>query len=155
MKIKTNQIKSFIDTNILVYSVDISINNRSFHRASLQILRPSEQEILYLSPQILGEFYAVITSGSAVKNPITSTEAIIRIKRLCQMPNIKLLSVANNVHEKWLELLEINPVKGSQVFDIFHLATMLIHNIKRIYTFNDTDFNWYQDIEVIVPKSFN
>jgi uncharacterized protein len=151
MTVKSQKLESFIDTNILVYAVDLSENNRPFHRASLEILRPSEQEILYLSPQILGEFYAVITSASAVKNPITPTEAIFRIKRLAQMPNIKVLSLTNNIQEKWFELLSINPVKGSQVFDIFHLATMLSYNIKRIYTFNDRDFNWYQDIDVIVP----
>lgn len=79
MTTKSKKIESFIDTNILVYAVDISENNRSFHRASLEILRPSEEEILYLSPQILGEFYAVITNVSAVKKPITPMEAISRI----------------------------------------------------------------------------
>jgi predicted nucleic acid-binding protein len=68
------------------------------------------------------------------------------------MPNIKVLSVTNAVQEKWLELLEIKPVTGGQVFDILHLATMLTYNINRIYTFNDTDFNWYKGIDVIVPK---
>lgn len=154
MTFKYNKLESFIDTNILVYAVDLNDNNRSFHRASLEILRPSEEEILYLSPQILGEFYAVITSASAVKNPITPTETISRIERLTQMSNIKVLPITNNVQEKWLQLLEINPVKGSQVFDLFHLATMLTYNIKRIYTFNDRDFNWYQDIDVILPKYF-
>lgn len=152
MTFKHKKLESFIDTNILVYAVDLSENNRSFHRASLEILRPTEKEILYLSPQILGEFYAVITSASAVKKPITPTEAISRIKRLTQMPNIKVLPITNNVQEKWLQLLEINPVKGSQVFDLFHLATMLTYTIKRIYTFNDRDFNWYQDIDVILPQ---
>lgn len=152
MKIKQTKIESFIDTNILVYGVDLSLNNRSFHRASLEILRPNEQEILYLSPQILGEFYSVITSANAVQNPSSPIEAFYRIKRLCQMPNIKVLSVNNNVQEKWLELLEIRPVKGGQVFDLLHLATMLTNNIKRIYTFNESDFNWYKDIEVIIPN---
>jgi predicted nucleic acid-binding protein len=68
------------------------------------------------------------------------------------MSNIKVLEISNNVQEKWLELLEKNPVKGSKVFDLFHLATMLTHKIRRIYTFNDGDFNWYQDIDVIIPR---
>jgi len=152
MKLNKNIIQSFIDTNILVYSVDISVDNRSFHSASLKILRPSEREILYLSTQILSEFYAVITSSSAVKNPITPIEAITRIKRLSQMPNIKVISVTDQVQEKFLELLEINPVKGSKVFDMLHLATMITHKINRIYTFNNSDFDWYKNINVIVPQ---
>lgn len=54
MKNNQKKIESFIDTNVLVYATALSVNNRSFHRASLEILRPNEQEILYLSPQILG-----------------------------------------------------------------------------------------------------
>ncbi len=141
----------FVDTNILVYSIDISLENRFFHHASLEILRPSEKEILYISPQTLAEFYAVVTNVSAVKNPITPQEAIFRIKRLSQMANIKVLEISPQVEQKWLELLEMNPVKGSKTFDVFHLATMLAHNIKQIYTFNDNDFNWYKNINVIKP----
>ena len=151
MKVKTKILETFIDTNILVYSIDTSLENRVFHRASLEILRPTERELLYISPQILAEFYAVITSASAVKNPISPPEAISRIKRLSQMPNLKILQISPQVQEKWLELLELNPVKGSQVFDLLHLATMLTSEIKRIYTFNDGDFNWYQNIDVIIP----
>jgi uncharacterized protein len=33
-------IKRFLDTNILVYSLDLSVENRHRHRASLEILRP-------------------------------------------------------------------------------------------------------------------
>jgi predicted nucleic acid-binding protein len=151
MKVETKILETFIDTNILVYSIDTSLENRVFHRASLKVLRPTERELLYISPQILAEFYAVITSASAVKNPIAPLEAISRIKRLSQMPNLKILQISPQVQEKWLELLELNPVKGSQVFDLFHLATMLTSEIKRIYTFNDGDFNWYQNIDVIIP----
>lgn len=152
MNNKISKIETFVDTNILVYSIDISFENRSFHRASLEILRPSEKEVLYISPQILAEFYAVVTSISAVKNPISPNEAIFRMKRLSQMPNIKVLEITPDVEQKWLELLEINPVKGSKVFDIFHLATMLTHNIQRIYTFNDSDFSWYKNVNVITPS---
>lgn len=67
------------------------------------------------------------------------------------MPNLKILQISPQVQEKWLELLELNPVKGSQVFALLHLATMLTSEIKRIYTFNDGDFNWYQNIDVIIP----
>ena len=145
-------IESFIDTNILVYSIDLNRVNYQFHRASLELLRPSEQEILCLSPQILGEFYAVITSSSAVTNPISPKEAIVRIERLCQMSNIKVLPISPEVKEKWLQLLKIQSVKGTKTFDIFHLATMLTYGLNRIYTFNASDFNWYSEIEVIVPE---
>lgn len=144
--------KTFLDTNILVYSVDI--DSRDKHRASLKILRPSEQEILCVSDQILTEFYSVMTSSSQVKKPITPVETIWRIKRLIQMPNIQLLPKPSNLTNLLLELLENHPVTGATVFDVMHLATMMSHEIRRIYTFNVDDFAWCRDmdIEVILPE---
>lgn len=144
--------KSFLDTNILVYSVNIESGDK--HKASLKILRPSEHEILYVSDQILAEFYSVMTGSKQVKKPITPVETIWRIKRLIQMPNIQLLPKPSNLTNHLLELLENYPVTGATVFDVMHVATMMSHGIRRIYTFNVDDFAWCKDIdiEVIVPK---
>ncbi|WP_148292515.1 PIN domain-containing protein [Planktothrix rubescens] len=101
--------KSFLDTNILVYSVNTESGDK--HKASLKILRPSEQEVLCVSDQILAEFYSVMTSSSQVKKPITPVETIWRIKRLIQMPNIQLLPKPSNLTNSLLVLLENHPVR--------------------------------------------
>ncbi|MEL0589556.1 type II toxin-antitoxin system VapC family toxin [Planktothrix agardhii] len=144
--------KSFLDTNIWVYSVDTQSGDK--HRASLKILRPSEREILCVSDQILSEFYSVMTSSSQVKKPLTPVETIWRIKRLIQMPNIQLLPKPSNLTNSLLVLLENHPVTGATVFDVMHVATMMSHGIRRIYTFNVDDFAWCRDmdIEVIIPE---
>lgn len=144
-------LKRFLDTNILVYSVDLSLPNRSKHRSTLEILRPSEQEILYISPQIIAEFYAVVTSAKSVVNPISLPEAIARIERLVQMPNMEVLPVPSDLFSLWLSLLKQHPVSGAKVFDLMHIATMLAYNITSIYTFNADDFNWCKEIQVIIP----
>ncbi|MFB2893702.1 type II toxin-antitoxin system VapC family toxin [Aerosakkonemataceae cyanobacterium BLCC-F50] len=144
-------IKRFLDTNILVYSLDLSVENRQRHRASLEILRPSSTEILCISPQILGEFYAVVTRPSLLANPLTPQETLSRIDRLLQMQHIELLSMSEQVFKRWLELLKRNPVTGATVFDLMHVATMMIHGVKSIYTFNVDDFKGITDIEIILP----
>lgn len=146
-----NPRKRFLDTNILVYSTDLSVTNRQKHRASLEILRPSENEILCLSSQVFAEFYAVVTSRKMTANPITAQEAIGRIERFQQMPNIELVNFPNDLLSRWLELLKSHPITGANIFDIIHVATMLSHEITSIYTFNDDDFNWCPEIEIIVP----
>ncbi|NEQ66958.1 MAG: PIN domain-containing protein [Symploca sp. SIO2D2] len=145
------QVARYLDTNILVYSIDLSPKNRDKHRAALEVLRPSEKELLCLSSQVIAEFYAVVTNSKSVANPLTTQEAIIRIERFLQMPNIELLSMSDEIFKQWLKLLKINPVNGVRVFDLMHLAIMLCNGITSIYTFNDKDFNWYNEIEVIVP----
>ena len=54
-----NKIKRYLDTNILVYSIDLSKENVEKYRAALEVLRPSKIEVLCLSPQVIAEFYAV------------------------------------------------------------------------------------------------
>ena len=143
--------KRFLDTNILVYSLDLSAENRQKHRTSLEILRPTSKEILCISPQVIGEFYAVVTRPSGLVNPLTPQETVTRIERLLQMQHIELLSMSDEVFKRWIELLKTNPVTGAKVFDLIHVATMMVHGIKSIYTFNEDDFNWCSDIEIISP----
>ncbi|QDZ39725.1 PIN domain-containing protein [Euhalothece natronophila Z-M001] len=144
--------QTFLDTNVLVYSIDLSSENRDKHRAALETIRPNETEILCISPQILAEFYAVVTSSKSITNPISPQEAVSRIKRFSQMPNLRILPPPENLIDYWLPLLEETAVIGAEVFDRIHLATMLAYQIKRIYTFNKSDFNWYAKIQVIVPN---
>lgn len=147
-----NRNKRYLDTNIIVYSVDLSQQNRQKHRAALEILRPSNREILCLSSQVIAEFFAVVTSSKSVANPLTPEETILRIERLMQMPHIEFLSMSDDIFKQWFELLKKNPVNGVKVFDVMHLAIMLCNGVTSIYTFNEDDFNWFPEIEVIVPS---
>jgi len=148
----SNKIKRFLDTNVLVYSMDLTPEHREKHRAALETIRPNKTEILCVSPQILAEFYTVVTSTKSIINPITPQDALSRIKRFSQMPNVSVLPPPEQLVDYWLPLLEETPVRGAGVFDRIHLATMLAYQIKSIYTFNVDDFNWYSGINVIVPQ---
>ncbi len=150
--VSNKKIKRYLDTNILVYSIDLSKENVEKHRAALEILRPSRIEVICLSPQVIAEFYAVVTSSKSVANPLTTEDTIMRIERFLQMPNVELLNLSNHIFEQWFELLKMNPVKGARVFDLMHIAIMKCHNVRTIYTFNEDDFNWQTEIEVIVPS---
>ena len=144
--------KRYLDTNILIYSIDLSQENRQKHRAALEILRPSNLEIICLSSQVISEFYAVVTSSKSVANPLTSQETIMRIERFMQMPNIEFLSMSDDIFKQWFELLKRNPINGVRVFDLMHIAIMICNRVTNIYTFNEDDFNWYTEIEVIIPS---
>ncbi|MDT9177707.1 MAG: PIN domain-containing protein [Limnospira sp. PMC 1291.21] len=151
--VSTEQTKRYLDTNILVYSIDLSRENRPKHRAALEILRPGRLEILCLSSQVVAEFYSVVTGSKSVAHPLTPQETISRIERFMQMPNIEFLSMSDEVFQQWLELLKIHPVSGARVFDLMHLAIMQCHQVESIYTFNADDFNWQTEIKVIIPSA--
>lgn len=53
---------------------------------------------------------------------------------------------------KLLELIAKYPPTRQQIFDLQLIATMLVNNITRIYTFNAKHFQPYEEIEVTVPE---
>ena len=138
----------YLDTNILAY---VANTKAPQHRAALEIFRPCETENLWVSSQVLAEFYSYITNPAILANPLEPTEAISRIKRICQMPHICLLSTPLDLFEGWMRLLEERPVTNGGIFDLLHIAIMLAHQVTSIYTFNAKDFSWYSQIEVIDP----
>jgi predicted nucleic acid-binding protein len=139
----------YLDTNILAYVVNTKAPQ---HRAALEIFRPTETEILCVSSQVLAEFYSYITNPAILAQPLEPTEAIIRMKRICQMPHICLLSTPVDLFERWVALLEERPVTNGGVFDLLHIAIMLAHQITVIYTFNTKDFAWCSQIDAIAPS---
>ncbi|MCT7969748.1 PIN domain-containing protein [Laspinema sp. D1] len=139
----------YLDTNILAY---VANTKAPQHKAALEIFRPTEREILCVSSQVLAEFYSYLTNPAILANPLQSTEAVIRIKRICQMPHICLLPTPLDLFERWLSLLEERPVTNGGVFDLLHIGIMLAHEVKTIYTFNIKDFSWCSQIEAIDPS---
>ncbi|MGO4881802.1 MAG: hypothetical protein ACLP59_13380 [Bryobacteraceae bacterium] len=44
-----------------------------------------------------------------------------------------------------------HPVTGGEVFDLQLVATMQAHNIQRIYTYNNKDFEVFPELTVAAP----
>src|SRR5271167_5239960 len=53
---------------------------------------------------------------------------------------LRLLPDSLAVHEEWRRLLVLHGVSGVQVYDARLVATMHVHGIKHILTFNGKDF---------------
>lgn len=140
----------YLDTNILAY---VANTKAPQHRAALDIFRPTETEILCVSSQVLAEFYSYITNSAILAQPLSPNDAIVRIKRICQMSHIYTLSTPPDLFERWLPLVAERPVKNGGIFDLLHIAIMLFHQISQIYTFNVRDFEWCSQIEVLdIPR---
>lgn len=139
----------YLDTNVLAY---VANTKAPQHRAALEIFRPSDTEILCVSSQVLAEFYSYITNPTILAKPLEPSEAISRIKRICQMRHVRLLSTPVDLFERWMTLLEERPVTNGGIFDLLHIAIMLAHQVTSIYTFNVNDFSWCSQIEVIDPS---
>jgi predicted nucleic acid-binding protein len=70
----------FLDTNILVYAHQ---ENAPFHNQSknLRDMALKGELALCISPQVLTEFYSIITNPKRVTHPISSEKAAIEVEK--------------------------------------------------------------------------
>jgi predicted nucleic acid-binding protein len=137
-----------IDANVLVYAMDADAPQHAASRALLDAAR-DELTTLYVTSQILCEFYSIVTNARRVPKPRSAVDAVNAISGLLAF--LHVLPIPARTVEGWLDLLRRRPVTGGEVFDLQIVATMLANNVHRIYTYNDDDFRAFPELDVIEP----
>jgi predicted nucleic acid-binding protein len=141
---------SLLDTNILVYAAD---ETSPFHSAAKVIREKGLRgEIsLCICPQVLTEFFAIVTDSKRVSNPRTQEEAHIEIVKYTHSENFLKIYPGSKILEGILDLLKKYKVTKQEIFDLQLVATMLSNNVTRLYTYNKDDFIKFKEIEVLSP----
>ena len=141
---------TLLDTNVLVYAH--YQDSEHYSVSSLLLNRAQDGQVaLCITPQILTEFYAVVTNSRRVDKPYKPDEALDAIERVLAMPGMTLLLPPVDTIGRWMDLLRQHPVVGSTVFDVQLVATMLGNGVRRIYTFDSSHFAQFGEIEVLTP----
>ncbi len=141
---------ALVDSNVLVYSVLQDSPHHQRSRALLDRAQAGQIEFC-VAPQNLAEFYAIITDSRRVTEPRQPAEAIAVVERFIAMPGVRLLSIPDDIVERWLDLMRKRPVTRGETFDVQLVASMLGNGIRKIYTFNESDFHPFDEIEVLAP----
>jgi toxin-antitoxin system PIN domain toxin len=139
-----------LDSNILVYAVEGGAPQHAISRMLVEAAR-DPATTLYLTSQVLCEFYSIVTNPRRVAVPRSTTEALAVISALLALPGIRLLPTPARTVAGWMALLQRHPVTGGEVFDLQLVATMLANDVRRIYTFNTEDFEVFPELTVIAP----
>ena len=134
--------RQFIDTNILVYSYDSSDPAKQEH--ARQIVRNGiAEETAVLSAQVLGEFFAVVTSRIPV--PLTAVEAEEVLDIFSVLPVIeidfRLVRLATGIHRRY----------GVNYWDALIVAAAQRASCTQILTEDLNTGQSYQDIQVVNP----
>jgi uncharacterized protein len=137
-----------IDTNVLVYALDADAPQHADSRRLLDAAQETPAT-LYVTSQILCEFYSIVTNPRRVSKPRSPSEALDAISGLLSF--LQVLPVPANAVEGWIELTRQHPVIGADIFDLQLVATMKANTISRIYTFNADDFNVLTPLTVVTP----
>lgn len=139
-----------VDANILIYALDADAPQHVACRTLLEAATQSEEPAtLYVTSQILCEFYAIVTNPRRVPKPKSSADALAAISGMLGF--LRVLPVPVTAIDEVMALLRRHPVKGGEIFDLQIIATMKLNGINRIYTFNTDDFNPFAEIEALTP----
>jgi toxin-antitoxin system PIN domain toxin len=139
-----------LDANILVYAVEAGAPQHAISRALIEAAR-DPATALYLTSQVLCEFYSVVTNPRRVAAPRSPAEAVDAISALLALPGIRVLPTPASAVAGWMALLQRHPVTGGDVFDLQLVATMQASGIHQIYTFNTRDFAVFPELTAITP----
>lgn len=139
-----------LDANILAYAVNADAPQHAASRALLDAANDSSTR-LYVTSQILCEFYSLITNPRRVAVVSSPVEAQTMIAAMLALPGIHVLPTPAQAVEGWMRLLERRPVTGPDIFDLQIVATMEANGIHRIYTFNADDFTVFSELTVLTP----
>jgi uncharacterized protein len=137
-----------VDTNVLVYALDADAPQHAASRSLLETAQ-TERATLFVTSQILCEFYAIVTDRRRVPKPRTAADALTAISGLLGF--LQVLPVPARTVDRLLDLLRRHPVTGGDVFDLQIIATMQSNDVDRVYTFNAGDFAAFSELSVVKP----
>lgn len=133
-----------LDTNILVYAL---FDGSPHYKAAFAFLSSGlKGEIkLCVAPNIIAEFYSVITNPSRVAEPLPVEEAALRALFLQKSRKIKKLYPSRSTIKRCLQFCQKYKLHGAQIFDAFYAALLKQHNVTTIATFNRKDFAHFSE----------
>ena len=139
-----------IDANVLVYAMDADAPQHAASRALLDAARDTSAT-LYVTSQILCEFYSIVTNARRVPKPRSPADALSAISGLLSF--LHVLPIPVHTVEGWIALLRRRPVTGGDIFDLQIVATMKANGVQRIYTYNAEDFEVFPELAVLIPPA--
>jgi predicted nucleic acid-binding protein len=118
-----------VDANILVYAMDADALRHIASRTLLEAARDKSARV-YVTLQILCEFYSIVTNARRVHKPRPPSDALAAISSLLTF--LHVLPVPGQVVDGWLGLLRRRAVIGGDIFDLQLVATMLANGNESI-----------------------
>jgi len=140
--------KVFLDTNTLIYQTfnDFDAEKHKIVNEKLSYFVEKEYSI-FISTQILREYFAICTNGKIFKIPLTYEQAVNKVNEF--IANFNLVCETNNIMTTLNSLIIKYKQDKQKVYDTNIVATICEYNIQKLFTFNTKDFKKFDEIELI------
>ncbi|NPV52982.1 MAG: PIN domain-containing protein [Firmicutes bacterium] len=139
-----------VDTNVLVYAINTDVPQHEMSRALVKAVQTRQLDGALL-PQILLEFFAIITDRRRVTKPLGAKEAWEQVELLKAI--FPVLDAGLKSLDYLKEVLTEGKAKASDIFDAYLVAQMRACGISVICTYNTRDFRKYSGIIAQTPES--
>jgi predicted nucleic acid-binding protein len=140
-----------IDSNILIRWVQPSAPDYPIVESALEALANHGAVLCYTS-QNVAEFWNACTRPADRNGYGLLPQEADQRARLFES-RLRLLADSLAIHQEWRQLIVTHNVSGVRVHDARLVATMRVHGVKLILTFNEKDFARYAEIEAIHPRA--
>lgn len=141
-----------VDTNVFLRLVSRTDPDRTSVLNAFRKLNTANDELIYTS-QVLAEFWTVCTRPTTARGGYgLSSEETERKARLIER-YCRFLPDSLATHQEWRRLIVAHSVMGVEVHDARLVASMNVHGIRRLLTFDSKDFKRYPGIRVVSPEN--
>jgi predicted nucleic acid-binding protein len=138
-----------VDTNVLLRRIQPDHPHHALAIDSVARLLASGEQV-HFTLQNMSEFWNVLTRPTAANGlGFTPAFALGEVGKIETV--LTLLPDTPAVYEEWKGLVAKHAVSGAKVHDARLVAIMNVHGVRRILTFNSSDFARFE-IEVLHPS---
>jgi predicted nucleic acid-binding protein len=140
-----------LDTGVLVRILHRADPLNSDIRASRRQLASDDHHFVTARQNVV-EFWNLCTRPASARGgfDLSPAETGRRLRTLERF--VDVLNEPDSTYRRWKLLVTRHNVIGRQVHDARIAAVMLAYRIRRILTFNSSDFHRYRGIEAVTPQ---
>jgi predicted nucleic acid-binding protein len=142
--------KILLDTNILVHAYNKSSPHQDQASKIIRKAMKGETEAC-LSPQVLYEFFAVVTSAKRVEHPMSPPEAANLCIDLWECNEIEKLNPSGIAPIEVFKLVKELNLSKAEIFDCALAVTAKENDVDIIVTENVEDFKGYKFVKAVNP----
>ena len=137
-----------VDTNVLLRQLQPALGQ---YRAAIDSVARllDDGEVVCFTPQNIAEFWNVMTRPVANNGlGFSIAQALAEVEKV--EATLTLLPDSPAIYSEWKRLVIKHSVLGTKVHDTRLVASMNVHGVTRLLTFNGSDFRRF-GIEVLTP----
>lgn len=140
------------DTNILIRLANAGDPNRPVALSALRTLR-ARREALCSTPQVMSEFWNVATRPTTARGGLGLASSDVESKVAVVERRFRLLHDSPATYQEWRRLVVAYAVVGLAVHDAKLVASMIVHEVTHLLTFNTGDFARYVGVITVVDPA--